>query len=104
MAPQRCPHVLCIFFWKNRRRICAVAIMRTATQGDLSGAEMRLLRQLYPQFQSALCRLGSLEREHSGRKDLEAFLRRLTLPTIPLRWYFTPILLIRAERGFRIAW
>src|SRR5437762_9386176 len=69
MAPQRCAHVVCIFFWKNQRRICAIAIMRTATQGDLSGEEMRLLRQLYPQFQTALCRLGSLEREHSVRKD-----------------------------------
>jgi len=26
------------FFWKNRRRICAIAIMRTAMQGDLSAA------------------------------------------------------------------
>src|SRR5438046_3864044 len=104
MAPQRCPHVLCIFFWKNRRRICAVAIMRTATQGDLSGAEMRLLRQLYPQFQTALCRLGSLEREHSVRKDLEAFLRRLPLPTILLRWNLKPIYQNRAAREFCTVW
>ncbi|HMC25736.1 MAG TPA: LuxR C-terminal-related transcriptional regulator [Candidatus Udaeobacter sp.] len=104
MAPQRCPHVLCIFFWKNRRRICAVAIMRTATQGDLSGAEMRLLRQLYPQFQTALCRLGSLDREHSVRKDLEAFLRRLPLPTILLRWNLKPIYQNRAAREFCTVW
>src|SRR5437762_5047879 len=104
MAPQRCPHVLCIFFWKNRRRICAVAIMRTATQGDLSGAEMRLLRQLYPQFQTALCRLGSLEREHSVRKDLEEFLSRLPMPTILLRWNLRPIYQNLAAREFCAVW
>jgi DNA-binding CsgD family transcriptional regulator len=104
MAPQRCPHVLCIFFWKNRRRICAIAIMRTATQGDLSGAEMRLLRQLYPQFQTALCRLGSLEREHSVRKDLEEFLSRLPMPTMLLRWNLKPIYQNRAAREFCTVW
>jgi len=104
MAPRRCPHVVCIFFWKNRTRICAIAIMRTATQGDLSGAEMRLLRQLYPQFQTALCRLGSLEREHSVRKDLEEFLSRLPMPTILLRWNLKPIYQNRAAREFCTVW
>src|SRR5947207_3035149 len=78
--------------------------LHTATQGDLSGAEMRLLRQLYPQFQTALCRLGSLEREHSVRKDLEAFLRRLPLPTILLRWNLKPIYQNRAAREFCTVW
>ena len=104
MAPQRCAHVVCIFFWKNQRRICAIAIMRTATQGDLSGEEMRLLRQLYPQFQTALCRLGSLEREHSVRKDLEEFLSRLPMPTILLRWNLRPIYQNRAAREFCTVW
>jgi DNA-binding CsgD family transcriptional regulator len=104
MAPQRCAHVVCIFFWKNRRRISVIAIMRTATQGDLSGAEMKLLRQLYPQFQTALCRLGSLEREHSVRKDLEEFLSRLPMPTILLRWNLKPIYQNRAAREFCTVW
>jgi DNA-binding CsgD family transcriptional regulator len=104
LAPQKCPHVVCIFFWKNRRRICVIAIMRTATQGDLSPAEMKLLRQLYPQFQIALCRLGSLEREHSVRKDLEEFLSRLPMPTILLRWNLKPIYQNRAARDFCAVW
>jgi DNA-binding CsgD family transcriptional regulator len=104
MAPQRCAHVVCIFFWKNRRRICAIAIMRTAMQGDLSPAEMKLLRQLYPQFQTALCRLGSLEREHSVRMDLEEFLSRLPMPTILLRWNLKPIYQNRAARDFCAVW
>ncbi len=104
VAPQRCAHVVCIFFWKNRRRICVVAIMRTAAQGDLSRAEMKLLQQLYAQFQTALCRLGSLEREHSVRKDLEEFLSRLPMPTILLRWNLKAIYQNRAAREFCTLW
>ena len=85
MAPQKCAHAVCLLFWQGHRLICVIAIMRTATQGDLSLAEMNLLRQLYPQFLTALCRLRSLEREHSVRMDLEEFLSRLPLPTIVLR-------------------
>jgi hypothetical protein len=58
----------------------------TAAQGDLTPADMKLLRQLYRQFRTALHRLGSLEREHSARTAFEELLRRLPLPTILLRW------------------
>src|SRR5206468_4166355 len=67
MAPQKCAHGVCLFFWKDQRLICMIAIMRTVKQGNLSPAEMKLLQQLYPQFLTALCRLRSLEREHSLR-------------------------------------
>ena len=78
--------------------------MRTATQGDFSPAEMNLIRQLYPQFLTALGRLRSLEREHSLRMDLEAFLGRLPLPTILLRWNLKPIYQNRAARDFCAVW
>ena len=65
MAPQRCAHGVALFFWKRQRLICAIAILRTAKQGDFSPAEMKLLRHLYPQFLAALRRIGSLERERS---------------------------------------
>jgi DNA-binding CsgD family transcriptional regulator len=104
MAPQKCAHGVCLFFWKRQKLICVIAIMRTATQGDLSSAEMNLIRQLYPQFLTALCRLRSLEREHSLRMDLEAFLSRLPLPTILLRWNLKPIYQNRAARDFCAVW
>ncbi len=81
-----------------------IAIMRTATQGDFSPAEMKLLRQLYPQFLTALRRLGSLEREHSVRMDFEEFLNRLPLPTILLRWNLKLIYQNRAAREFCAVW
>jgi DNA-binding CsgD family transcriptional regulator len=104
MAPQKCAYGVCLFFWKRQRLICVIAIMRTATQGDFSPAEMNLIRQLYPQFQTALSRLRSLEREHSLRMDLEGFLSRLPLPTILLRWNLKPIYQNRAARDFCAVW
>jgi DNA-binding CsgD family transcriptional regulator len=104
MAPQKCAHGVCLLFWKDQKLICVIAIMRTATQGDLSPAEMKLLEQLYPQFLTALCRLRSLEREHSLRMDLEEFLSRLPLPTILLRWNLKPIYQNRAAREFCAVW
>src|SRR5437899_12061233 len=54
MAPQKCANGLGLLFWTNQRRICVIAIMRTATQGDLSPAEMNIIQQLYPQLLTAL--------------------------------------------------
>src|SRR5207249_8792331 len=48
--------------------------------------EMRLIRQLHTQFQTALGRLRSLEREHAVRVAFEQFMRRVPLPTVLLRW------------------
>jgi DNA-binding CsgD family transcriptional regulator len=104
MAPQRCAHGISLFFWKRQRLICVIAIMRTATQGHLSPTEMKLLQHLYPQFLTALCRLRSLEREHSLRMDLEEFLGRLPMPTIILRWNLKPIYQNRAAREFCAVW
>ena len=104
MARQNCAHGVVLLFRKDQRLICVIAIMRTATQGDLSPAEMKLLQQLYPQFLTALCRLRSLEREHSVRMDLEKFLSRLPLPTILLRWNLKPIYQNQAARDFCAVW
>jgi DNA-binding CsgD family transcriptional regulator len=104
MAPQKCAHGVGLPFWKGQRLICVIAIMRTATQGDLSPAEIKLLQQLYPQFWTALRRLRLLEREHSVRMDFEEFLSRLPMPTILLRWNLKPIYQNRAARDFCAVW
>jgi DNA-binding CsgD family transcriptional regulator len=104
MAPKRCAHGVGLFFWKRQRLICVLAILRTATEGDFSPAEMKLLQHLYPQFQTALRRLGSLEREHSVRMDFEEFLNRLPMPAILLRWNLKLIYENRAAREFCAVW
>jgi len=104
MAPQECAHAVCLLFRENQRLVCAVVIMRAATQGDLSSAETKLLRQLYPQFSTALRRLRSLGRERAVRMDFEECLRQLPLPTMLLRWNLKLIYRNRAARDFCAVW
>ena len=104
VAPQKCAHAAGLFFWKGQRLVCVIAIMRTAAQGDLSSAEMKLVRQLYPQFLAALRRLESLERERSVLMGLEESMGRLPLPTVVLRWTLKPVYQNRAARDFCAMW
>ena len=104
MAPQKCLYALGLFFWSGQRLICVIVIMCTAKQGDLDEPKLKLLKHLYPQFQTALRRLGSLEREHSARVAFEEFLRRLPLPTILLRWNLKPAYQNQAAREFCALW
>ena len=104
LTPDECPYAICLLFWQQRRLICAIVIMRTAAQGDFTAAEMKLLRQLYPQFSTTLRRLSSLERERAVRVDLEEFARRLPLPTILLRWNLKLLFQNPAARDFCAVW
>jgi DNA-binding CsgD family transcriptional regulator len=104
MAPQKCAHGICLFFWKRQRLVCMIAIMRTAAQGAVSPAEMKLLRRLYPQFLAVLRRLESLERQRSVLIGLEEFVGRLPLPTIILRWDLRLIYQNKAARDFSAVW
>ena len=104
MVPQRCLYALGLFLWSGQRLIGVIVMMRTAEQGDLDEPEMKLLQHLYPHFQTALRRLGSLEREHSARAAFEEFLRRLPLPTILLRWNLKLAYQNQAAREFCALW
>jgi DNA-binding CsgD family transcriptional regulator len=104
MAPQKCAHGMAFFFWKRQRLICAIAILRASKQGDFSMPEVKLLRQLYPQFLAALRGIESLERERCVRADFEEFLRGLPLPTMILRWNLKPIYQNKAAREFCALW
>jgi DNA-binding NarL/FixJ family response regulator len=104
IAKGKCADGVALSFWKGRRLICTIAILRAAKQGDFSPAELKLLRQLYPQFLAALRRIESLERERSVRLNFQRFLRRLPLPTIILRWNLKPIYQNPAAREFCAVW
>ena len=104
MMGQDCAHAIGLFFWKRQRLVCVIAIMRTAAQGDLSSTEMKLLRQLYPQFLTALRRLESLERDRLVLSGLEECIGCLPLPTIVLRWTLKPVYQNRAAREFCGIW
>lgn len=104
IAPHKCARGLCLFFWKRQRLVCGIAILRPARRGDFTPVEMKLLRELYPQFMTALCRIESLEHERSVRIYFEEFMKRLPLPTIILQWNLKSIYLNRAAREFCAVW
>jgi DNA-binding CsgD family transcriptional regulator len=104
MTPQECAQAVCLLFRENQRLVCGIVITRTPTQGDVSSAEMKLLRQLHPQFLTALRRLRSVGRERAVRMDFEECLRQLPLPTMLLRWNLRLIYQNRAARDFCAVW
>ena len=75
-----------LFFWESRRLLAAIIVVRSEQQGELSPGEMRVIRYLHAQFQTALRRLHSRSRERAVRVALEQFMRRVPLPTALLRW------------------
>jgi len=54
MAPQKRSHAIGLFFWQRQRLLAIIVIMRTAKQGDFTPVQAKLLRRLYPQFETAL--------------------------------------------------
>src|SRR5437667_8490673 len=86
MEPQSRLHAIGLFFWQRQRLLAIIVIMRTAEQGDFTSVQTKLLRHLYPQFETALRRLQLGERERATCTALENFLSGLPLPTMLLRW------------------
>src|SRR5438552_12194168 len=104
MAPQKRSHAIGLFFWQRQRLLAIIVIMRTAKQGDFTSVQTKLLRRLYPQFETALRRLRLLERERAARTALESFLSRLPLPTMLLRWNLRLVYQNKAAREFCNLW
>jgi DNA-binding CsgD family transcriptional regulator len=104
MAPQKRSHAIGLFFWQRQRLLAIIVIMRTAKQGDFMPVQTKLLRRLYPQFETALRRLRLLERERAARTALESFLSRLPLPTMLLRWNLQLVYQNKAAREFCNLW
>jgi len=75
-----------LFFWDIRRLLAAIIVVRNLQQGELSPGEIRVIRHLHAQFQTALRRLHSRSRERAVRVALEQFIRGVPLPTVLLRW------------------
>src|SRR5256714_1821571 len=104
MAPQKRLHAIGLFFWQRQRLLAIIVIMRTAKQGDFTSVQKKLLRHLYPQFETALRRLHALKRERAARTAFEGFLSRLPLPTILLRWNLRLFYQNKAARAFSNLW
>src|SRR6266513_1377593 len=93
-----------LFFWDFRRLLAAIIVVCSVQQGELSRCEMRLVRHLHRQFQTALGRLRLLERERAERVAFEQFMRRVPLPTALLRWNLRLIYRNQAAADFCALW
>jgi hypothetical protein len=100
MAPTGYEYAIGLLFWRGRLLMAMIVIMRTAKQGDLTRRQLDLLRFFYPQFQTALHRMRSLEHEHAARMAFEGFLGRLPLPTILLQWDLKTVYLNKRRGSF----
>ena len=104
MTPLNGRYAIGLFFWNAGRLLAVIVVMRSAKQGPLSRSEMKRVRQLYTQFQTALGRLRSSERDHTVRVALEQFMRRVPLPTILLRWNLRLVYQNQAASDFLSLW
>ena len=104
MAPVNGRYVIGLLFWNGGRLLGVIVIMRSTKQGSFSQTDRKLLRQLYTQFQTALDRLRSIEREHTERLAFQEFLRRIPLPTVLLRWNLQLVYRNQAASDFCSVW
>jgi DNA-binding CsgD family transcriptional regulator len=104
MAPVNGRYAIGLFFWNAGRLLGVIVIMRSTKQGPTSRSETKRLRHLYMQFQTALGRLRSSERDHTIRVTLEQFMRRVPLPTILLRWNLRSVYRNQSASDFCSVW
>jgi hypothetical protein len=104
MVPMNGRCAIGLFFWEIRRLLAAIIVVRSGQQGELSLQEMKLIRHLHTQFQTALRRLHSPSREWAVRVALEQFIRRVPLPTVLLRWNLTMAYRNQAAAEFCAIW
>jgi len=71
---------------------------------ELSPREMRVIRHLYTQFQTALRRMRSRERERAVRVAFEQFMRSVPLPTALLQWNLRLVYRNQAATEFCALW
>jgi len=104
MLPTNGQWAIGLFFWGIRRLLAAIVVVRSMQQGEPSRSQIRLIRHLHAQFQTALRRLRLLERERAERVAFEQFMRRVPLPTVLLRWNLRLVYQNQAAAEFCAAW
>src|SRR5213083_1394926 len=104
MLPTNGQWAIGLFFWGVRRLLAAIVVVRSMQQGEPSRSQIRLIRRLHAQFQTALGRLRLLERERAERVAFEQFMRRVPLPAALLRWNLKLVYRNQAAAELCAAW
>jgi DNA-binding CsgD family transcriptional regulator len=69
-------------FWKRKRLQGLLFLHRTEQESDFSETELKALRELHPQWQTALCRIITLRRQQAQKELLTGVLKPLPLPLV----------------------
>ena len=101
MAPINGRSAIGLFFWDMRNLLAAIIVVCNA---DLSLCETKLVRHLHAQFQTALVRLRSRERERAVRVAFEQLMQRVPVPTALLRWNLRLVYQNQAAAKFCALW
>jgi DNA-binding CsgD family transcriptional regulator/PAS domain-containing protein len=86
MAPHADRYFACLNFWNAGLFQGLIGLHRTSAQRDFTEAEMALVGQLHPHFDTVLHRILSLHRERAVRLSLEKLLVNLPIATVLLDW------------------
>ncbi len=104
MQPHNDRHFACLNFWDGALFQGLVGLHRTSAQHDFTDAEMALLAQLHPHFNTVLHRILSLHRERAVRLSLEKLLVNLPIATVLLNWDLKVALRNRSAVQLCSAW
>lgn len=86
MLPHDDRYFACLNFWQGGLFQGLIGLHRTVAQHDFTDAELALLTQLHPHFDTVLQRILSLHRERAVRLSLEKLLVNLPIATVLLDW------------------
>jgi DNA-binding CsgD family transcriptional regulator len=86
MLPHDDRYFACLNFWDGALFQGLIGLHRTVDQHDFTDAEMALIAQLHPHFNTVLHRILSLHRERAVRLSLEKLLVNLPIATVLLDW------------------
>jgi DNA-binding CsgD family transcriptional regulator len=86
MKPHDDRYFACLNFWNNGLFQGLIGLHRTGAQHDFTDAEMALLAQLHPHFDTVLQRILNLHRERAVRLSLERLLVNLPIATVLMDW------------------
>ncbi len=86
MKPEGWRYSAAMFFWDGDRFFGQFSQNRTAEQGDFTDAEIALLGELHPHFETAIRRVILFDRERVARRSMEISTQNSPIPTAVLNW------------------
>jgi DNA-binding NarL/FixJ family response regulator len=87
MKPEGWRYSAALLFWSaSGEFIGQLALNRTEAQGDVTDAEMALLRELHPLMNAAVERLLAAEKQAAAHSSLEHTVHSLPLPMAGVNW------------------